>query len=348
VSREEFTLSGLQGGTPIAIDGTFTRIPGGTRVRGTMRWRSLDVFALLAMSAFLVGKAILVHVTAREKDGPVLAWCGGLLFVWASFLLSFRMESNRVFLRLRQTLRVSQRENGGAPAASEGTEADVPPSGPAGRRSDGLGPRHEPPWYQPADGMGYAFALLIAILVAFVLWRYTSVRRGALQRDRKILALLDPVPTRLAANEEPPDGAIESLARKPETAPLLFTMLQHFGRIELFPAELASAEAQGAAMLAYWMMHPNELQAPPEEIHALETVSRPLAGERLDYIVYRYRMPSGHGAGTDWLLGVAGAFREGGAPFDGIAAFSIASDKLGAVAPADLVDWYVGVTSSGR
>lgn len=190
----------------------------------------------------------------------------------------------------------------------------------------------------------YIFGGIAALIVAFIWWRYTSVARGARQRDEKILPLLDPLGEKLAAGEIPTPGEIEPLARNPVTRLFLYNILKHFERLELFPEEYRSEIAQAEAKLVCWMMHPNELQDAPVETELAETVVRNIEGHDCRFHVLRYRMPNGHWAGNDWLLGLAGPFMDNEPPYSGIAgAFSRCGDKDGEVPPSELVDWFIGM-----
>jgi hypothetical protein len=87
-------------------------------------------------------------------------------------------------------------------------------------------------------------------------------------------------------------------------------------------------------------MHPNELQDPPAAIELVETVSRDLGGRDAEFLVFRYRMPEGHWASGDWILGLSGPFYSDDAPYSEGAAtpFSRASDKASTTTPAAIVD----------
>jgi hypothetical protein len=94
----------------------------------------------------------------------------------------------------------------------------------------------------------------------------------------------------------------------------------------------------------YWMLHPNELHAAPASFEFVERVNRQVSGPDATFFVFRYRMPEGHWAGTEWTLGLAGPFTADDAPYQAAAGgFSRASDVVGKVTPVELVDWYVGV-----
>lgn len=185
---------------------------------------------------------------------------------------------------------------------------------------------------------------LVLLFVAFVLWRYTSVERGTRQRDEKISQHLDPVAEKLAKKEQVSSDEVSTLADQPQLRLMLYVMLKHFERLDLFPSRYLDAKSQAEGQLAYWMMHPNELDDAPEKIELVESMKRPLDGpvEKGVFFVFRYKMKDGHWASKDgWLLGLAGPYFESDVPYEGFAgAFSRCGDKFGEVQPSDLVDWY--------
>jgi hypothetical protein len=190
--------------------------------------------------------------------------------------------------------------------------------------------------------MAIAIVALLVAFLAFILWRYRSVVRGARDRDEVILERLEVIGEPLR-NAEPIDPAtVRALAAKPEVRRLLYAVLERFERLDLFPEEYTTVEEQGKALLAYWMMHPNELQDAPAEIELVESVPRQIGDTAVRFLVYRYRMLPGHWAGPGWILGVAGPFVDGEAPFSGIAsAFSKANDAEGSTTPAEVADWFL-------
>ena len=183
----------------------------------------------------------------------------------------------------------------------------------------------------------------LALFIALVLWRLFSVGRGMRQRDRKLFARLDPVASRLEAGDAVAPAEIDALAAQHELRFLLFNALRHLGKSELLPARFNSTEAQGEAALAYWMTHPNELQAPPEQIECIATFPRVIDAAPGIFHVYRYRMPAGHWAANDgWLLGLAGPLQPDAEPYAALpGAFSRVNDHEGQISPADLVAWYL-------
>lgn len=186
-------------------------------------------------------------------------------------------------------------------------------------------------------------AALAGLILAHILWAILSVARGMRQRDRKLIARLEPVRRKLSSGETVTPDEIEALAARPELRFMLFSMLRERQRPELLPRDYSSSVAQGESALAYWMMHPHELQDTPAAIELVETIKRPIEGEESDFHVYRYRMTPGHwAAGESWLFGLAGPMHSGIEPYSKRpSAFSRASDIEGKVTPSELVDWYV-------
>jgi len=184
---------------------------------------------------------------------------------------------------------------------------------------------------------------LFALIVIFVIWRVTSVGRGMRQRDQRLLTRLDPIAKRLERGEDVSPQEIAGLAARPEVRHMLFALLREAKRADLMPGAHSSSVAQGESALAYWMMHPNELQEAPEAIELVETVIKTADGRKADFHVYRYRMPPGHWAAKDgWLLGVAGPMQPESEPYSSMpGAFSRAGDIQGKITPSELVDWYI-------
>lgn len=200
--------------------------------------------------------------------------------------------------------------------------------------------------------MGYAFAAVAAFILlvaAFVWWRYTSVERGARQREAKIFPLLDPVMQKLAAGTDPTPEEIDDVAKKPFARYYLYQALKHYERLQLFPEEYRSEEAQAAAKLAFWMMHPNELQDAPAEMELVETVVREVDGKSCRFYVFRYLMPPGHWAGKEWEIGLVGPFIDNEPPYSDLPGAFCRGDKFEKVRPEELVDWFIGMvrTKSG-
>jgi hypothetical protein len=188
--------------------------------------------------------------------------------------------------------------------------------------------------------------VVAALIIAFIWWRYTSVGRGARQVDEIVEKELEPLERVLVFKERPVTGEeVAALARKPQLRPMLYGLLKHYERLDLFPREYTTQEAQAAGQLAYWMMHPNELEDAPKEMELVESITRQVKGIEVRFFVFRYRMAEGHWAAKDgWLLGVAGPYPEDEVPYSGLAgAFSRCADKYGEVKPSELVDWFIGM-----
>ena len=192
--------------------------------------------------------------------------------------------------------------------------------------------------------------VVVALVAGYIWWRWTSVRRGANQRDEIIAREVDPIANRLEHGEFVAPADVGALASRPQLRPLLYMALKHYKRTDLFPTELLSPEAQAEGILAYWLMHPNELQAPPSELAHVAALQRPFQGRPAQWYVLRYRMPAGHWAEKHgWQLGLAGPFFPGEEPYLGAAGgFSRAGDAYGKVTPDELVTWYVGILEKKR
>lgn len=185
---------------------------------------------------------------------------------------------------------------------------------------------------------------IIVFIMGFIIWRYTSVARGARQRDEKILSFFVSLENTLKEGRNPTPNEIGALAINPATRSFLYQILTHFKRLDLFSDEFKSEKAQAESVLVYWMMHPNELQDQPHKIELLEIVEKNMNETVSRFYVFRYQMADGHWAGNAWILGLAGPFTDNEPPYSTKAmAFSRSNDKQGEITPTELVDWFIGM-----
>lgn len=191
--------------------------------------------------------------------------------------------------------------------------------------------------------MWYVIGAIVVVVAGFLFWRITSVARGTRQRDEKLIDALSPLGERLAAGSEVTADEVRTLCARYELRQMLYHMLKHLGKPELFPEECTSWESQAEGLLAQWMMHPNEYEAAPAVMECLQRVERVIDGRKATFIVLKFKMPAGHWAEKNgWLLGLSGPFMESDEPYSGPAgAFSRCDDVEGKVQPEALVDWYI-------
>ena len=184
---------------------------------------------------------------------------------------------------------------------------------------------------------------IVALVVLAMAWFYISMLRGGAKRDKLLYLELDPLAERIEAHETVTPEDVLSIARRPQYRPLLYSMLKYYEKLDLFPKEYLSEQAQAEADLTYWMMHPHELRDPPESMHLVETLNREVAGKPARMYVFRFRMPEDHWAGPDgWQLGVSGPFFNGDLPYaNNATSFVRGNDRFGEAEPAELVDWFL-------
>jgi hypothetical protein len=141
---------------------------------------------------------------------------------------------------------------------------------------------------------------------------------------------------------------VRALAERPELRHFLFGALRDLKRDDLIPHDFDDLTAQGASALAYWMMHPNELQDPPEKIELAAQIERTVNGVALKFFVYRFKMPDGHWAGQAWILGLAGPMHEISPAYSRMhSAFARCGDLDGKTDCSEIVDWWVNL-NKGR
>jgi hypothetical protein len=178
--------------------------------------------------------------------------------------------------------------------------------------------------------------------VLYVWWRYRSEDHGAFKRDAPVLPILSPIAMKLAGHDEVDLADVENVASLPYVRPILYDLLDHYGELDVFPDRYLTIEAQAEGMLANWMIHPNELGAPPLELEVVDVIERTVTGRRARFVVLRFLMPDDHWAAREgWQLGVVGPFVDGAIPYRGeAAAFARAGDRADATSPEELADWW--------
>jgi hypothetical protein len=85
------------------------------------------------------------------------------------------------------------------------------------------------------------------------------------------------------------------------------------------PPQYATPEALAESDLVVWLMHANELGAPPDAIELVKTIERPAGapGQNSRYYVFRFRTNPPHwAASSGWMAGVAGPYADGDEAFD--------------------------------
>ena len=117
-------------------------------------------------------------------------------------------------------------------------------------------------------GLGFGIALFLG-------WRHWAAGKIGQARDNLTLALLDEMESVVApilAGQAPDSADVERFAAEPRTRATLFDFLLFHKRLDLFPAAYRTVEALAESQLVVWLLHPNELGSPPDEIELAEEV----------------------------------------------------------------------------
>ena len=96
--------------------------------------------------------------------------------------------------------------------------------------------------------------------------------------------------TLLSLGMEPPRAVVETLAKDLYHANLIYGSLKHYGKQQLFPAELATEENLAKSDLVHWLCYPTELGREPDEIEYIGKIKYIFKKEV--YHVFKYRSDS--------------------------------------------------------
>ncbi|HHH75618.1 MAG TPA: hypothetical protein ENL03_01175 [Phycisphaerae bacterium] len=195
-----------------------------------------------------------------------------------------------------------------------------------------------------------AGGILLFIVVRYLYMRWNSIDMGVIERDGSIQKLLVSLGEKLSRKEHVPQSEIIALSAMSHVRPMLYAMLKHYERLDLFPEEYRDIQSQGESELGLFLMHPKVFRASPSEIEFVESVKRTLVDKEEfvgEFLVYRYKMAEGHlGSNDSWLLGLAGPFVENDVPYSGYArAFSRKTDSSGDIRPGQYVDLYIKIAT---
>lgn len=155
---------------------------------------------------------------------------------------------------------------------------------------------------------------VLGLLVLFVIWRVAATVLASHRRTEEILAEIRTVTDALLEGREPSTEEIRRFAASARTRNSLLEALRAHDREALFPGEYTTGEAIAESDLVFWLCHPNELQAAPDEIELVGRFSRQLEPSRRsgEYHLFRYRVKPPHWAADDgWMAGVAGPYLQG-------------------------------------
>ncbi len=184
---------------------------------------------------------------------------------------------------------------------------------------------------------------LVALCVAFVVWRYLATVSASRRRDREIMGEITAVLNTIQEGGEPTKEAILSLVQRPETRNHTYGMLVYLRRSDLFPEEYRKAELIAESDLVYWLCHPNELGCPPSEIEMMhkQYIETGVKPPKALYFVFRFRTRGPHWAAKDgWMAGVAGPYKErNGETSDGAPGTFSTFEPYASKAPEEHVDF---------
>ena len=111
----------------------------------------------------------------------------------------------------------------------------------------------------------------------------------------------------LFLGQEVPGWAVEELAHDLVRANLTYSTLEHFGKTDLFPAELRNEVYLAKSDLVHWLTYPTELGQAPDEIEYLGRIK--YLFKKDVYHVFKFRSGSeslGEDLKDKWLIGWSG------------------------------------------
>jgi diadenosine tetraphosphatase ApaH/serine/threonine PP2A family protein phosphatase len=161
----------------------------------------------------------------------------------------------------------------------------------------------------------YLLALVLVVAAGYV-FLVARVYRASARRDAAVASLLRPVVDAIERGQAPAAGDIATLSQNPLTRNRLYDVLAAAGRSDAFPHEQRNPEAFACSDLCYWLAHPHELGAAPDELELLARFERGSRDqEAAEFFVFRFRAHPPHwAAARGWIAGIAGPYALGQPP----------------------------------
>lgn len=186
---------------------------------------------------------------------------------------------------------------------------------------------------------------LILLPVAGLFVNHVYVGRKLRRNAHQKLIRLEPLLRKLESGALIDEADIAEIVRDSAVRYAIYKTLENYGCIELFPAEYLTREKGAACFLVNWLEYPTELGQAPDEIELLSIASIP-DNELLEYYVFRYRTEAPHWAAKyNWMLGVAGPYRQDNHPYDVPLRVFSRFKQMNTISPEAEAEWvhkYIG------
>lgn len=151
---------------------------------------------------------------------------------------------------------------------------------------------------------------IVGLIVVYCVYRYIATMAATTRAHRALWDMVAPVLERVKAGEQPVQE-IATLSRDPRVRSLLYRVLRREGHGELFPKDQATPALIAESDLVAWLLHPNELDAVPDEIELVKEDVREEADpyETFRFFLFRFRTHAPHWAADQgWLAGLSGPY----------------------------------------
>lgn len=142
--------------------------------------------------------------------------------------------------------------------------------------------------------MGLWALIPIAVVLLWMLYairKQMGGRKATRRRDEYVIGAMQPLYDALEQGKVPEKNSVVLLARRVELRSMVYRLLQQHEHEGLFPQELITYEAAGESDLAFYLMHPTELDQ-PVEVTFESKVNIAIDGFGLTYYVHSFLHPT--------------------------------------------------------
>ena len=192
--------------------------------------------------------------------------------------------------------------------------------------------------------------LTVALGFLFLVYRAFYVSRQSNITINRKLRLFQPLIAKLSKNERIGSDDLTWLAENPSTRQALFGILEGYGRADMFPSEYYTIEKGAESSLVNWLEFPTELNATPDKMEFITSITIVEPTGALDYFVFKYKALLNLGKNeADWMLGVAGPYTSASRPYDLPVRVFSRFKAAGSISPLEEVRWvHENIARKGR
>jgi hypothetical protein len=160
----------------------------------------------------------------------------------------------------------------------------------------------------------FTIVVVIVLLYLYLLWKGNQATK---KREQIVSENLKPIISAIENNTT----IDNQVFKDPSIRISAYLTLKSYDKLHLFPKEYNNFISGAESSLAFWLLHPNELDAVPDEVEFVQKISinEKVDGQNkiADYYIFKFKVNAPHWAAEDgWMAGISGPYTDESSPYD--------------------------------